>query len=880
MSLVYRERDREWDDYSGRSDPRSSHTTVRRYVIPPEEERERDVVYRREDPVTGDRELVIRRSTERDDRDYDRDYKLRLYERSERDYYDREYSQSDGLRRYSRSTEYLARPESAPQPIIIHERQPIIIHEARGPIYVSPREEPEYQVIHKTELVDREPRDREYYYQRRVREYDDERRSRRELSPEDSISERERDRRDQDYSSDDSMVYVRKETREYNGSPHRRHLAEGALLGAGAAELLRHHNKKEGNVSHGIGRVGRDVGGAALGAIAAGAIERARSHHRSRSRRRSESVDWDRGSHRRHHHRPRYRSRSRSSSHSRAKTLAELGLGAAALAGVVALARNKSKSRDGRERRSRSRHRRGSSPSDGGSEDDTRDDARNPAHRNKRMAEAGLAGAAVAGLIERHRSKSRSRRGERSRSRSKIRQALPVIAAGLGSAAVAGLYEKNKAKKENEEARPRRSRSRSRSRSGTYPDATRDSGGLIEYGDRPVYGNIPEADYYGRPPSPDGYYSDAIVPAATGAAAYGASRHRRRHRSPSRDSLYSSDAPDSDRSPRRRHRHKHHSSRSRSRHLAEAALAAAAGGFAADQYAKKKERKRAEKERRRHESDEDYDPYEDQYDPDPYTPPPPPAGAGPYAGDHHYPQTNSFPPPPGSAPVPPQSQPAPYNPGEYPPPPSAAPPPPQPYGYQPPPGPDPYAPRPRRADENVSAAPSPIPPTDAHHMVDGLRGKPPLSAASISQPPSSTNREVGEGSHHERSSQPKTVAFDLPSDSSQESDRSSEPDTGYETDDSEATIDGSVPSHRRGTAGQHHRGPVSHSPTPHPEAHSPSRSHKHRASDKTAESDSDSTIDLPPRFDSQGRPIPQPDDDPLADHIEKLLNGIGSVLLR
>ncbi|KAL1861117.1 hypothetical protein Plec18170_001632 [Paecilomyces lecythidis] len=875
MSLVYRERDREWDDYSGRSDPRSSHTTVKRYVIPHEEERERDVVYRRGDPVTGDRELVIRRTTERDDRDYDRDYNLRLYERdlrSEKDYYDREY-QSDGLRRYSRSTEYLARPEPAPQPIIIHERQPIIIHEARGPIYVSPREEPEYQVIHKTELVDREPRDREYYYQRRVREYDDERRSRRELSPEDSISERERDRRDRDYSSDDSMVYVRKETREYDGSPHRRHLAEGALLGVGAAELLRHHNKKEGDVSHGVGRVGRDVGGAALGAIAAGAIERARSHHRSKSRRRSESVDWDRGSHRRRHHRHKHRSRSRSSSHSRAKTLAELGLGAAALAGVVAMARNKSKSRDGRDRRSRSRHRRGSSPSDGGSEDD----ARNPAHRNKRMAEAGLAGAAVAGLIERHRSKSRSRRGERSRSRSRVRQALPVIAAGLGSAAAAGLYEKNKAKKENEEVRRRRSRSRSRSRSGTHPDAARDSAGLIEYGDQPVYGNIPEADYYGRPASPDGYYSDAIVPAATGAAAYGASRHRRRHRSPGRDSLYSSDASDSDRSPRRRHRHKSHGSRSRSRHLAEAALAAAAGGFAADKYAKKKERKKAEKERRRHESDEDYDPYEDQYDPEPYTPPPPPpAGAAPYAGDHYYPQTNSFPPPPGSVPAPPQSQPAQYNPGEYPPPPGAAPPP-QPYGYQPPPGPDPYAPRPRRADENVSAAPSSIPFTDAHHMADGLRDD---AHSSMTPEDQSRNHESGERSHHEHSPQAKTVAFDLPSDSSNESDRSGGPDAGYESDDSEATIDGSLPSHRRSSSSQHHRAHISHPPTPHPERGSSSRPHKQHASGKASESDSDSTIDLPDRFDSEGRPLPQPGDDPLADHIEKLLNGLGGVLLK
>lgn len=53
-------------------------------------------------------------------------------------------------------------------------------------------------------------------------------------------------------------------------------------------------------------------------------------------------------------------------------------------------------------------------------------------------------------------------------------------------------------------------------------------------------------------------------------------------------------------------------------------------------------------------------------------------------------------------------------PANYGPPPGAAPPP-QPYGYPPPPVPEPYGARPRRADENVSAAPS----TDEHHMPDG-----------------------------------------------------------------------------------------------------------------------------------------------------------------
>jgi hypothetical protein len=46
------------------------------------------------------------------------------------------------------------------------------------------------------------------------------------------------------------------------------------------------------------------------------------------------------------------------------------------------------------------------------------------------------------------------------------------------------------------------------------------------------------------------------------------------------------------------------------------------------------------------------------------------------------------------------------------------------------------------------------------------------------------------------------------------------------------------------------------------------------------EPDSDSTIDLPDRFDSQGRLLPErDDDDPLADGLEKLLRGINRVFV-
>lgn len=573
-SYIYRDRERErdWDE------PRSS-VSIKRYIVPSEDSRDRDYRYRHEYP---DRELVVRRSADRDDRpmmmqryERDFDYDPRGYDRgyrSERDYYEREYCQPYGLRRPARSAELLAQPEHDTAPIIIREGQPVIIHKARGPVYVNPRES-EYDIVHRSE-VDRDP----VYSQRRLRHYDEDRASRRELSPGDSISQVSRRRDDQGYSSDDSMVYVRKETRDYDDNPHRRHhLAGGALVGVGAAEYLRGRRKKEGeDVSHGIGRVGQDVGAGALGAVAVNLAERGYDWYRSRSRHRSRSFDDDRSS--RHYHRHSghgysrsHRSRSRSS-HSRTKHLAELGLGAAAIAGAVALARKKSN----KDHRSRSRRRR----SDSSTRAET-DGDRSQSQQRKHMAGAGLAGAAVAGLVDRAR--SRSRKGERSRSRSKFRTALPIVAGGLGTAAAAGLYEKHKDKKEQEGSRHRgRRQSRSRSRPGSeiYPDPTRDSAGLIEYGEHPVHGSIPAADYYGRPVSQDGYYSDSADPVASGTAGFGPSRYRSISRSPSRTRSRSrggrdSDSTsDSDRGSRRR-RGKH---RSRSRDLAEAALAATGMG--------------------------------------------------------------------------------------------------------------------------------------------------------------------------------------------------------------------------------------------------------------------------------------------------------------
>ena len=63
-------------------------------------------------------------------------------------------------------------------------------------------------------------------------------------------------------------------------------------------------------------------------------------------------------------------------------------------------------------------------------------------------------------------------------------------------------------------------------------------------------------------------------------------------------------------------------------------------------------------------------------------------------------------------------------------------------------------------------------------------------------------------------------------------------------------------------------------------SHSDRRNHHGSSGDDQLRSsspgDSDSTVDLPERFDERGRSLPQHDDDPMA-HIEELLSGRGSV---
>ncbi|ODH40211.1 hypothetical protein ACO22_01664 [Paracoccidioides brasiliensis] len=877
-------RDSNWDEADRQSEQR--YYSVKRYVIPSEQ----SSMYRRDGPAMSERELTIRPHHDRDDR-YNYEY------RREKDY-DQVYRASSHAPSHHESDyQLVSRPDT-------DERWAL-----RSP---------------------RDPRDDDYYYSRSTREYDDGRHHYDEYeeryyagdSPRSSGSHRTRSRRSRNCNSDDDMVYSRRGRYYRDESPHhyKRHLAEGALVGVGAAELVRHRSKKRDGEeeSSALSRIGTDVGAGALGAVAADVLQRARSRHRSKSRRRAESLDRGRDHNREHRHRHR-RHRSRSSPDSRVKTLAGLGLGAAAIAGAVALARKKSQRSEkagnsNHGRRSRSRRRRGS---ESGS-----DNGRNPAHRNKRMAEAGLAGAAVAGLIERARSKSRSRKGERSRSR--IRQGLPIAAASLGSAAIAGLYEKHKEKKENESSeRHHRHRSRSRSvaPSSAYSDPSGSAPQLIEYGDDPVYGSIPTNHYYGRPSTRQS------SPRAIESSFRRRSRHRSVSRSHSRnqhryrDGGSGSNSSFSDHDGGRKHRSSRHKerSRSRTRDLATAGLAAAGAGLAAREYTQRQERKKAEKGRRKYARDHDYtDSYEEGYDPVPHVPSPPPNGA------NYYPHSNYFPPPPGSTPVPPNHQGGPYNPADYPPSPGAPPMTQANYSYPPPPPPpaaDPYSPRSINGEENVSAVPTPNP-TLSHeqrhmlsegimatasrqlllpstHPVSGAGAQsattlgysaspfaptpPPLST---SPQPIPTSRNLFNTFSRPRSSSQsasipaKSVQFDLRPHyaSSPSTDRRARIPTGenqgYETDDSDSTMDGLGRSRLRFHSRPHHRLRTHTSYHPHQSTASPasipfpptpsfprttSATPQH-SSDKThtrvhnnnLDVESDSTIELSDRFDALG----------------------------
>lgn len=503
-STYYRDRDRDWDTRSHGGGDRPRNTTVRRYVINEDDDDDRYESKTKLKVTTREGERSRSNVREYYERDHDhRDSRETVYRReTSPDQYreiriTRDMSPRDPeprsppyeLERVTRSTEYFREPErqqpiyirtEAPPPIIIREQAPqqIVIRDRSSdpPRHEERREESRSEYESQRQVARRDPssdQDEDYYYERRVRR----------IERRDEEQDREPDRRSRrDHSDDDEEYYYRKTTDGYGSDPdmhgpdHRRHLAEGAIAGGAIAGLMRHRRKKNGQDHSGkAAGAGQVAGGAALGALAAEGISRVRSHYRSKSRPRSAiGDDDDRG---RRDRDDGSRSRSRSHSGPNRKDLAKLGAIAAigAVAGYAASKRGKKGGAD--DRRSRSRRRRGSRDRSLSSEGSGSDHKKGG--NKATIAGAGLASAAVAGIVEHVRNKSKGP----GRSKSKTRAAIPIAAAGLGGAALAGLYERNKEQKRERERQARsRSRSRSVARRGspTY-EAARGDQNLIEY---------------------------------------------------------------------------------------------------------------------------------------------------------------------------------------------------------------------------------------------------------------------------------------------------------------------------------------------------------------------------------------------------------------
>lgn len=94
-------------------------------------------------------------------------------------------------------------------------------------------------------------------------------------------------------------------------------------------------------------------------------------------------------------------------------------------------------------------------------------------------------------------------------------------------------------------------------------------------------------------------------------------------------------------------------------------------------------------------------------------------------------------------------------------------------------------------------------------------------------------------------------------------------DTGYEPDDSDSTIDSMDRRYRTGGSHRRRRSSVpDRSKTP---KHFESSNNEKQKEREPAASDSDSTVDLPDRFDSQGRLLPEPGSEPRGTRLEELM---------
>ncbi|KAK4104536.1 hypothetical protein N658DRAFT_556424 [Parathielavia hyrcaniae] len=510
------------------------------------------------------------------------------------------------VERWRKETEYYEPAPPAPAPIVIRQRAPeqkIIVQEAPPATVVIREQAPEPREI---TVARRGSRDGDYYYHRESREIGPYRGELRE--EEVAVTRYEEERRPHhhhhhhhrrhhhhhhhggysDAESDDGYYMKRtgsRRDRSESSSPHRkRHLAEGALAGAGIGALLASKRDGHGEVKQHRGR--KVVAGAALGALGTEVARRAHSAYQERFEDERE--------------RDRSRSRSRGP-HSRLKT--GLGIAAVALAAAGAAKYYQSNKIEKEElTRGRALHR-------------DSDSDRSPSRKRSKssVAKAGLGTAAVAGLVQHYRHKSKSRDGK-SRSRSRVRTGAEVLAAGLAGAGAKKLYDRHKDKKEDEHERElerqisddeyydrdardydRRSRSRSLTRSGpTYPDGDSSVAdpelGMVEYGAHPL------------PVYPEhGHQTGRGAAAGYESAAEDRSRRRRRRHRPRGDDDYSADSEaETDREKKSAKKR----SGSRLRDLAAGAAAAGAAAIGIKKFNEKKDKgKEREKEEKGRERD-------------------------------------------------------------------------------------------------------------------------------------------------------------------------------------------------------------------------------------------------------------------------------------
>ncbi|KFA77253.1 hypothetical protein S40288_01300 [Stachybotrys chartarum IBT 40288] len=541
-------------------------------------------VYAEREIIRDDRARVSVYDVRDGDRDWDKrssrhhhhhhhhDDEIRVEKRSEERYED---PHGHEVERYRKETEYYTQAEPAPAPVIIRQRAPepqkIIVQEAPPPApIIVPRENPGVIVVRdkeqEREVIRREPSDEDYYY----------RHERREVGPYDPHRDREwgavgrydRPRHHRDDYGDDEDYYVRRTVvrRERSESPHhKRHLAEGALAGAGITALLSSRRDRDGDFADHRGR--KVVAGAALGALGTEALKRAQSAYQDRYA--DEREDSDRHS------------------------LLKKGLGVAAVALAAAGAAKyiqankveKEESKRGRSRR-RSRHHSGSEYSVSRS----RTRSRSRRRSLSTAAKAVLGTAATAGLVKHLRNRSKSQNGRshsrgssrsRSRSKSRLRQAAKIGGAAAAAGVATKMWKNSRDRKGSRDRssssssdasrRRRSSRSRSRSMARSHPSdrAADPELGLVEYGDGPLTSEPPY-------PTDKAYESEAEA------------RRRRRQRRRERERSLSSSGDDNKRSS------------SRLRNMA----AAGAAAVGIKQFKDQRDRKKEEEERERQHSRE------------------------------------------------------------------------------------------------------------------------------------------------------------------------------------------------------------------------------------------------------------------------------------